>query len=176
MCKTKKIKEIIDGNIEYPSIDFLTYMPSDTSYVYINSTVSVGFANMLDNKTCYQIARYSLDEQYDVSDTAKIDNNDERLKPYFQNIEDLEKISNKDWIHTKYGEFCVDDVIVVGECDYNYYYVWLDKDVSDCCITKISKKHFNSLEEFNQSVVDYFQETLGYKISKIRKPDGWISW
>lgn len=80
------------------------------------------------------------------------------------------------WYNTYYGKYCDDDVIITGECDRNYYCVWLDKDVSDCCIMKVSKEHYETLEEFNEAVVKYFEKELTYKIRPIRKPRGWFRW
>lgn len=173
--ETKKLNDII-AVIEFPTADMLTDMKSDTMYEYINHTYCIGFGNLLEHQSAYMIARYSLEDRFDVNQTASMPDDDERLKPYFENIESLTKISDDDWYHTYYGEYCDDDVIITGECDRNYYCVWLDKDVSDCCIMKVSKEHYETLEEFNEAVVEYFEKELTYKIRPIRKPRGWFKW
>lgn len=171
----EKIEDILKDFYDYPDVDMLTEMPTDTGYNYINSTFCTGLLNWLNCKHAYMIARYSVDD-VNLELTSKLDDNDERLKAFFENIEQLYKISDKDWQHTNLGDFCEDDVIITGMAHNNYYIVWLDHDVSDCCIDKISKTHYKSLVEFNNAVMEYFENKLGYKIKTIRQPDGWIKW
>ena len=173
--ETKKLNDIITV-VEFPTADMLTDMKSDTMYEYINCAYCEGFGNLLENQSAYMIARYSLEDSIDCNETASIPDNDERLKLYFENIDHLSKISDSEWRHTNYHKYCGDDVIITGECDRNYYFVWLDNDVSDCCIMKVSKEHYETLEEFNEAVVEYFEQVQTYKIRPIRKPKGWFSW
>lgn len=169
-----KLQEL--ETIEFPDIDQLTGTKTDISFAYIPSTFCEAVANMLDNISAYMIARYSLTDRFDSTDTVLLGDDNKLLAPFFKNIEKLEKIENEKWYHTHYGRFCEDDVILVGESEENYWMVWLDKDVSDCCLTKISKKGCVSLEQFNKDVVEYFENCLKYKIRPIRRPSGWICW
>lgn len=171
----KEIQDIITEIYDRPNVDELTSMKEDTECVYVNATYCVGLGNLLDHQSTFMIARYSLDPWAESNNTIILDDSDKHLKTYYDNIEYLNTISDKEWYHTKYGDFCEDDVIITGECDKNYYIVWLDQDVSDCCITKISKEHYQSLEEFNEAVVKYFNH-MGYKINPIREPRGWFKW
>jgi len=173
----KEIKDILVDSYDYPKADMLTEMHTDTVYNYVNSTFCVGLLNWFENQQAYMIVRYSINDcdYRDYQNTIELDDNNELLKPFFNNIEYLDRISDKDWYHTNYGAYCIDDVIITGESDNNYYAVWLDQDVSDCCIFKINKEHYQSLDEFNEAVQKHF-EHLGYKIKSIRSPQGWITW
>lgn len=170
----KKIIEIVDGK-EFPSLDDLTNMPSDNIFNYINSTFCTACANMLKNKTAYMIARYSVEENMDYSGSYFLANDDEVLKSYYDNIKELNNISDKEWYHTDLGRYCIDDVIICGETYNNYYAIWLDRDVSDCSIIKVSKEHYDCLHNFNIAIIDYF-ESLEFKINEIRYPTGWLKW
>ena len=170
------IRDFIKNGEDYPSVDQLTQMKVDSDYCYINSTYCVGLANMLENISAFMIARYSLVDNIDSEYTVLLDDNDEFLKNYNENIDYLNKISDSDWYHTKLGRFCIDDVIITGESENNYYIVWFDHDVSDCEIIKINKKHYQSLKEFNDAVVEYFEKEKQFKIKPIRRPEGWFNW
>ncbi len=169
------IRDFIKDGEDYPSVDQLTEMKTDSDYCYINSTYCVGLANWLKNVSAFMIARYSLIDVY-LDDTASLDDNDELLQKYNENINYLNTISDKEWYHTKLGVFCKDDVIITGESDNNYYMVWFDRDVSDCEIIKISKEHYQSLKEFNNAIVEHFKKEKQFKIKPIRRPEGWFNW
>ena len=172
----EKLSDILEI-VEFPTCEDLTNMKPDFGYVYLNHVFAEGFLNTLDKKTCYMIARYSLDEHLD-SYSSHLPDSDPSLKPYFDNIKALEEVPAKDWIHTDYGKHCVDDVIVTGydERDFRHYYmVWRDCDVSDCCIYKVRKEHYPTFEDFNKAVTEYIHED-GYKINPIRQPNGWVRW
>ena len=159
-------------HVEYPTIDQLTNMPSDSMYDYINATFCTGLANMLDNIKTYMIARYTMNDL----NSAELSDDDPRLKPYFDNIAIIDSISQGTWSHTWYGEYAEDDIVITGECDDNYYAIWFDLDVSDCSIMKLSKQHFTDIEQFNDYVKEYFETELHYKIKPVRNPDGWFKW
>ena len=161
--------------IEFPSIEELTNMKENTDYCYVSSYFCVGFMNYLKNLSAFMIARYSIEDCFDNSDTVYLPDNSDELKKYYENIKELETIDETEWCHTRYGEFCIDDVIITGESDNFFYCVWLDRDVSDCCITKVKKEDFETMENFKNAVVDDFKER-GYKINEIRKPDGMVRW
>ena len=170
----KRISDIIDG-MEFPSLDDLTNMSSDNIFSYINSTFCIACANMLRNKTVYMIARYSIEKNMDYSGSYYLSDDDELLRIYYKNIQFLKTIDEYNWHHTDLGRYCIDDVIICGESDNNYYCIWLDKDVSDCSIIKVSKEHYDCLHNFNLAIIDYF-ESLEFKITEIRKPTGWLKW
>ena len=170
----ERIYDIIDY-IEFPSLDDLTNMSSDNIFSYINSTFCIACANMLKNKNAYMIARYSVEENMDYSGSYYLANDDEVLKSYYDNIKELNNISDKEWYHTDLGRYCIDDVIICGESGDNYYCIWLDKDVSDCSIIKVSKEHYDCLHNFNLAIIEHF-ESLEFKITEIRKPTGWFKW
>lgn len=170
------VKDFIKNGEDYPSVDQLTEMKTDSDYCYINSTYCVGLANILENISAFMIARYSLVDNIDSEDTISLNDNDELLQKYNENINYLNTISDKEWYHTKLGEFCEDDVIITGESDNNYYMVWFDQDVSDCEIIKISKEHYQSLKEFNNAIVEHFEKEKQFKIKSIRRPEGWFNW
>ena len=161
--------------IEFPSLDVLTNMPSDCVYNYINSTFCIACANMLKNIDAYMIARYSIEENMDYFGSYYLSDDDDILIPYFNNIKSLEDISDKEWYHTDLGRYCIDDVIICGESDDNYYCIWLDNDVSDCSIIKINKEHYDCLHNFKIDIIEYF-ESNEFKIREIRKPSGWLKW
>ena len=182
ICSTKqdttpeKLSDILHI-VEFPTCETLTNMKPDFGYIYINHVFAEGFLNTLEKMTSYMIARYSLEENLD-SYTSHLSDSDPRLKPYFDNIKALEEVPDNDWIHTNYGKYCNDDVIVTGydERDFRHYYmIWLDRDVSDCCIYKVRKEHYPTFSDFNKAVAEYIRG-LGYKINPIRKPDGWVRW
>ena len=170
------MKDFIKQDYEYPNVDQLTNMPTDCMYSYVNSTFCAGVANKLElhSRKAYMIARYSIEDT--SINTEELSDDDLRLIPFFQNIKDMNLMPYKDWIHTKYGEFAIDDVIITGASDDNYYAVWFDQDVSDSSLIKLSKSHFGSIDEFNQYIVEFFETELHYKIKPIRDPDGWMRW
>lgn len=170
----KRISDIIDY-IEYLSLDELTNMPSDIMYSYINSTFCIACANKLINKNSYMIARYSVEDDMDYQGSYYLSDDDELLRIYYKNIQFLKTIDEDDWHHTDLGRYCIDDVIICGESDNNYYCIWLDKDVSDCSIIKVSKEHYDCFNNFNLAIIEHFQ-SLEFKITEIRKPTGWFKW
>lgn len=172
----KRINDILVDEIDYPTIDDLTNMQDDTAYNYVNYGLCTSLANIGQNVSAYMIARYCLEDNFDTPDTAIFEDDNSFLKPYFDNIKYMDSISDNDWYHTKYGEFADDDVILTLEGEKNYYMIWLDNDVSDCIIFKINKTHYETINEFNDAVVDYVQNDVCYKIKPIRKPCGWLSW
>lgn len=169
----KDLKNVICDTVAFPSIEDLTHMEEDTEYVYVPYDFCVCLSNSLLNRSAWMIARYSIEKDMDCF-SASLSDNDERLKCFFENVEDIEKIPGSEWIHTKLNCFCKDDVIISGESENYYYYVWLDNDVSDCCICKISKAHYETIEDFNEAVESLFASN--YKIRPIRKPNGMIKW
>lgn len=170
----ERIKDLLKNSIEYPKVDQLTNMPTDTICVYVNATFCTGLLNLLYNTTAFMIARYSCGDE--MANTTNMQIDDDRLSTYYANIMSLWDISDHDWYHTKLGEFCEDDVLITGESDENYYCFWLDQDVSDCSIIKISKEHYENMREFNKAIIEYFEKDLGHKTKPIREPEGWINW
>lgn len=170
------ISDFIKDGYDYPNVDQLTEFKTDSDICYVNSTYCIGLANILENISAFMIARYSLVDDMDLEDTVSLDDNDELLQKYIENINYLNKISDSDWYHTKLGHFCIDDVIITGESENNYYIVWFDHDVSDCEIIKINKEHYQSLKEFNDAVIEHFEKEKHYKIKPIRQPAGWFKW
>ena len=173
-----EIANLIKGNsIDYPSADEVTHIRTNSLICYVNSGFCVGLLNMLDNLSAYLIARNNLNGVTpDSINTSCLEDNDKILRKYFENIKSLSEISKQDWIHTNYWEFCHDDVIITGESEKHYYFFWLDHDVSDCSICKISKFSYEDIDCFNEAVLKYVSEDCGYKINEIRKPDGYIHW
>lgn len=170
-----KIEDILLYNtIGFPSIDDLTNMPSDSMFEYINSTYCNGIVNLIKNKSAFMIARYTIEENVDCY-SFELNDDDDCLSHYFKNIDEIKNISDADWFHTNYRKFCEDDVIITGESESYYYFIWFDNDVSDCSVAKLKKEHFNSISEFEMETVKYFNH-IGYKINPIRKPNGWIKW
>lgn len=177
---SKNIKDFIEI-IEYPTIGQLTNIKKDTGLCYVSYRFAETIANYLTFNKCkaYQIARYSLKDGFDCT-SIELSDNDESLKEYFQNIKYLETIPDDIWEYKNYGEYCIDDVIITGydEREFGgcFYCIWLDRDVSDCCVYKIDKNRYDfDFDEFNKSVKDYFNQ-LGYKINEIRKPKWTIVW
>lgn len=172
--KKERLKDFM-GCYQYPFLDDITNMDNDTFFSYTGLHAALMVANYMRCNGAFMIARYSCKDNLDMRDTIKLDKDDPCLKNYYDNIKEMESVPNGNWHHTNYGKYAIDDVILTGESDKNYWCVWLDKDVSDCCIWKVSKPHYINADDFKEAV-RFELESDGYLITPIRQPKGCVEW
>lgn len=126
---SKEIKEFNDlfEFIEYPSDDTIVErgVPQNVMYIYVPYSFINGLCNHIKIKKAYIIERY---ENWDKINIEK----------YIKNLQ----VFNTDY------SVLPDDEIFLGESENSYWYIWADKDVSDCCIGRCEKRI--SFEKFNE--------------------------
>lgn len=144
--------------VEYPDIAE-ELLPHGTMYAYISSTFVNGFLNYSKPVKAFLMHRYEQDPEVN-QEAAK------KLGGY----------------HTSLS--LGDDVLMLSKSDKSneYWYFWLDNDVSDCCIGRFVTEDSEEeiVKEFTQYVkktqqnlgyVDHDLEPIELDVSKIK---GWI--
>lgn len=150
---------------ERPTGEQIFCVKPDTSYLYVSSTYCDGLVNYLDNVRAYALRRYTDEEEFhDAIESTK----------------HLPEWGNGSWYHTAFSRFIPDNILVTGEIRHyegegDYFAIYYDQDVSDCCLFRVARHHYKDLDEFNKAIVE---EMLIWpevqEIIELRKPEGWI--
>lgn len=150
-------------------------IPPDSSINYVSNTFLDGLVNYIENHRAFMINRYGIDEDDDIPNTDNVTQQDRYLKA-------AELIAEMP--HSKLLTF--DDVLLFGKTDNSLYYLWYDRDVSDCCIDRVSKKTFPdlTLDQYIQIILTHLTENFDHwkhdfnQVEPIFvefKPRGWVS-
>ena len=113
------------NNIQYPKEHEIAnnILPHNTTYEYISSTFINGICNYLRPFYVIGIERYE----------------DWTITPIQSAINRLKEKTNTD-----YSMF-PDDVLILATAGDYYWFIWADRDVSDCFIGKIERKGLNEI-------------------------------
>lgn len=173
----KKLRDCIEETIEFPSDVILNGVPMDGMFGYVSSVYCNGIVNYLSNKRAYMLCRYhyqsknpSIDmigETYTEKDISNID----EYSLYLSSVKGCNALCGS---HTDYSEVPHDDIVISGETKDSYVMIWFDNDVSDCSLIRVSKEHYESLDEFNEAVYDYCTKDIGCYTTELSKPSGFI--
>lgn len=124
------------ARVEYPKNIADNAMPQNTIYYYVGYTFLNALSNYIKPFYVIGIERY---ENWDETDLNK----------------EIQKLA--DDFHTNYLRSFFDDVILLGESDVSYWYLWIDKDVSDCFIGRFSKEKITK-EKMKKDVIEHFKQ------------------
>ena len=128
----------------------------DTMVSYISTTFLNGYVNYLNIYKVIMIERYEKLEQIQL-ETVKAD----LMVDY----------------HTNYSK-APDDIILFGETNSSYWFLWSDKDVSDSSIARVSKTKVGKRENFFNLFIEYLNKDTTYisgNFIELHQPTGWIT-
>jgi len=144
---------------EFPSHNQMAEgIPENTVYSYVSSTYVNGFVNYINPFYFVLVKRYSDDKEWEKC------------------IESISSIEKE--YHLRLSKFG-DDILLLGETENNWWYIWYDNDVSDCCIGKFEKSKISKddlIECFiewiksNDYISDYYVLS-----NKLGKHNGWLT-
>ena len=157
----KDFFELFADSEDYPENIAERGVPQNTSFQYVSSTFVNGYVNYINVKYAIMIERYTE-----------------------FNIKNIRRFISwlKDQFHTKYGNFLtltagdniLDDIILFGETENSYWYIWSDRDCSDCCIGSIDKTVVTDLSEFRDTFIDFALGNGYHKYVELPTPSGFI--
>lgn len=142
-------------------------IPQNTVYNYVSSSFLNGLVNYAGIKIGYMLNRYGLKHLEDEETYASY-------------------VGITKWIDQQphCSKFDHDDCILLGETESSYWCFWFDRDVSDCCVSRMEKSFYKSFEDFELSTLSNMasnyenwkhSDAPGPEFHKFT-PKGWISW
>jgi hypothetical protein len=121
---------------EYPEKLAERGVPNNTYLTYVSTTFLNGYVNYIDIISAYLVNRYDIDEDW----------TDDNIKHWTDKL-------GKDF-HSDLSEI-FDDVLILGETENCYWYLWSDCDVSDSCIGRFDKGNYTK-----DQVISLFEEYI----------------
>lgn len=150
-------------------------IPPNCNIEYISVSFLDGIVNYLDNRRAFMMNRYGL------SDYPALANNGEvtQRECYRKAANEIAEMPHSELL-------TYDDVLLFGETENSFYYLWYDNDVSDCCIQRVSKETFPTLtlDDYVQLILTQRCETFDcwqHDFTQDEpmfiefKPNGWVS-
>ena len=150
---------LFDDDYEYPGDRVAEHgVPQDTLYTYISSTFVSGYLNYIGIFHALMFERYNK---------------------WGDNFQQQILDAMEDDPHCSYGRQGYDDIICLGETENSWWYVWLDRDVSDCCIGRISKEKVERevLVAMIKKVAAECSKEYGVsgRMFELPPPTGWVT-